>query len=189
MAESAFEPTLDGTALLCLDVQPLFLRAIGNADAVLQRCRFAVAAAVGLNLPVIFTEQVPHKLGGTEPTLRALAPDAEVFAKLAFSALGDEVIRRALADQYNIEHVILCGLETPICIYQTAIDARAAGWQVTLLSDAIGARRPSDADACVATLRASGVPVLSAETVFYSIVRGADHPSFKMYTELVKKYG
>jgi nicotinamidase-related amidase len=159
-----------GTLLLCIDLQPVFLRAVVDGGRVQRRCEFAVAAAVGLGLPVAFTEQVPQKLGGTAPALLALA------------------IRDALVRQQRVEHLLLCGIETPICVYQTAIAALAEGLQVTLLSDCIGARHPEDSAACLVALRAAGVHVLPSETIYYALLRDVQHPFFKPYTQLVKSH-
>jgi nicotinamidase-related amidase len=175
--------------LLCLDVQPVFLRAVLEGEQLSRRCRFAISAANGLGLPIVFTEQVPQKLGGTKPELLALAPTARVFGKETFSAFGDEAIREALRQELGVEHILLCGLETPVCVYQTAIDAVAAGIEVTLLSDCVGARRADDAASCLEALRRAGVHVLPAETVFYAMLRGVKHPFFKAYTQLVKSHG
>jgi len=177
------------TLLLCVDMQPVFVGAIADGARVQRRCEFAVAAAVGVGLPVAFTEQVPQKLGPTAPALLALAPQAPVWGKNAFSALGDDGIRDALLQQRGIRHLLLCGIETSVCIYQTAIGALAEGVQVSLLSDAVGARRPDDAQACLAALARSGVHVLPAETVFYALLHDTSHPFFRAYTQLVKTYG
>ncbi len=174
------------TALLCIDVQPVFVRAIADGARVQRRCEFAAAAAHGYGLRVVFTEQVPAKLGGTVPELLAVAPDAPALGKDTFSALADDAIRAALAPA---EHLLLCGLETPICIYQTALDALHAGLHVTILSDAVGARRPDDAAACLAALARAGAHVLPAETVFYALLGDVRHPFFKTYTQLVKSHG
>ena len=176
----------DDTLLLCVDMQPKFLAAIPGGASVQRRCEFAVAAAAGIGLPVAFTEQVPEKLGATAPSLLALAPQASVWAKTAFSALGDERIRDTLLQQHKFEHILLCGIETPVCIYQTSIAALAAGLQVTVLSDAIGARREDDAHSCLAALRHQGAHVLPAETVFYAMIQDVAHPYFRAYTQLVK---
>jgi len=180
----------EGAHLLCLDVQAPFLRAVAEGSQLLRRCQFAVAAAECLGLPVAFTEQVPDKLGPTVPELRQLAPAAPVFAKRAFSALGDPAVREALlGGAAPVEHVLLCGLETPICVYQTAVDALNADVQVTVLSDAVGARRAADAQACLEALARAGAHILPAETIYYALLGGADHPAFKAYTELVKSHG
>lgn len=183
------EPTpADGTLLLCIDVQPVFVRAIADGARLQRRCEFALAAATGLGVPVAFTEQVPQKLGGTAAELLAAAPEAAVFLKDTFSALADDATRMALLETRKVDHLLLCGLETPICVYQTAIAALAEGLHVTLLSDAIGARRPDDAAACLAALRHAGAHVLPSETVFYALLREVRHPFFKAYTQLVKSH-
>src|SRR6267154_595609 len=116
----------DGVLLLCIDMQPVFVSAMNDGPRVQHRCEFAIAAAHGLGLPVAFTEQVPQKLGGTAPELLALAFGAPVFGKSTFSALADDGIRDALLRDRGVEHLILCGIETSVCVYQTAVDARAA---------------------------------------------------------------
>lgn len=180
---------LDGVLLLCIDMQPVFVNAVTNGARIQRRCEFAVAAAHGLGLPVAFTEQVPQKLGGTTPELLALAFGAPVFGKNTFSAFADDGIRDALLRDRGVEHLILCGIETPVCVYQTALDARAAKIEVTVLSDAIGARRTDDADYCLDALARAGVHVLPSETVFYSLLHDVKHPFFKAYTQLVKSHG
>lgn len=179
-------PVPDDTLLLCVDMQPAFLRVIPDAERLQRRCEFAVACAVGLGIPVGFTEQVPHKLGGTVPHLLDLAPQASVWPKNTFSALADDGIRDALLRQRDVQHILLCGIETPVCVYQTATAALAEHLEVTVLSDAIGARRTDDARSCLDALARAGAHVLPAETVFYALLRDVSHPFFRTYTQLVK---
>lgn len=181
-------PSPSSGLLLCLDLQPVFLAAIGDSQRVHWRCSFALEAAAGLGLQVVFTEQVPAKLGHTADELLALAAAPAVFGKETFSALGDATISQHLTAS-GAGHLLITGLETPICVYQTARDALAAGYRVTLLSDCLGARRKDDADTVLSQLRHAGCTVLPAETVFYSLLGGARHPWFRDFTKLVKKYG
>ncbi len=173
--------------LLCLDLQPVFLAAICDSQRVHWRCSFALETAGGLGLPVIFTEQAPARLGGTAEDLLKLCPQSLVMGKDAFSAFGDEAIAGRLA-ALPTRRLLLCGIETPICVYQTARDARAAGWQVTVLADCVGARRAADAATVLAHLERTGCEVLPVETVFYALLRNARHPFFRAFTALVKKY-
>lgn len=174
--------------LLCIDMQPVFIRAIADGATVQRRCAFALAAAHGLGLPIVFTEQVPAKLGATADELRQLAPDAPAFGKTTFSALADAGIRAAI-DAHHPKQLWLCGIETSVCIYQTALAARQAGLAVIVLSDAVGARRPDDARVCLGHLARHGVQVLPAETVFYARLESVQHQFFKPYTQLVKSHG
>ena len=173
---------------MCVDFQAVFLKSVHDSDSLLKRTRFAIQAAKGFGMPVVFTEQVPQKLGATVPELLSLAPGARQFGKTAFSALADDGIRDAIRAM-DIEHLILCGLETSICVYQTALDALDAQLQVTILADAVSARRPEDAAVCLDALRARNhVFILPSETVFYSMLQDVKHPFFKTYTQLVKDH-
>src|SRR4051812_16882245 len=176
-------PIPDDALLLCVDMQPKFLAAIGDAARVKHRCEFAVAAAAGLGLAVAFSEQVPEKLGPTARELLDLAPSAATWPKTTFSALADDAIRDAVLRDRGVRHLLLCGIETPVCVYQTAIAALGDGLQVTVLSDAVGARRPDDARTCLEALQRAGVHVLPSETVFYALLQDVSHPFFRPYTQ------
>jgi nicotinamidase-related amidase len=172
--------------LLAVDLQPGLLAAIDPAGELTRDCRFALAAATGLGIPVAFTEQVPAKLGATPAVLRGAAPAAPVWAKETFSVLGDPTARGALLAPGGPRHLLLAGIETPICVYQTAIDALRAELEVTVLTDCVGARRPADAAAALGALARLGCHLLPAETVLYSLVQDARHPFFRDLTALVK---
>ena len=176
-----------GALLLCVDMQQFFLDEIADADRLISRVSFSIEVARTLGLNIAFTEQAPQKLGPTLPALLKLAPKAHQFGKTTFSAIADDGIRDALRS-YNVEHLILCGIETSICIYQTALDAIDNHFQVTILTDATGGRRPDDASPCLNSLIRAGAYVLPSEAVFYSILAGSQHPAFKAFNEVVKKY-
>lgn len=184
------EPAAPGAVLLAVDLQDTLLGMLPAAAARALRARatLAISAAAGLGIPVVFTEQVPEKLGPTSTALRKLAPAAPVFAKNTFSAIADSAVLAALRES-DIEHILLLGLETPICVYQSALGALAEGFQVTVLSDAIGARRADDHDACLSALRHAGVHVLPTETVLYALLHDAGHPFFRSLVALVKSAG
>jgi nicotinamidase-related amidase len=178
----------DKTLLLCIDMQPAFLAAIPQSQHTHWRCSFALEAARGLGVPVLFTEQVPEKLGKTAADLLALAAEPLVFAKDSFSALSEERFRTHLVGT-QAKHLVLCGIETPVCVYQTAFQAMGLGYRVTILADCVGARRSDDASTALASLVHSGCTVVPAETFFYALLGNARHPFFRSYTALVKKYG
>lgn len=153
-----------------------------------RRAEFAAHASQLLGISVAITEQAPDKLGGTMPALREAAPEAPVFPKTAFSALAAEGLIPWLRDR-NVQHLLLTGLESTVCIYQSAVQAMAEQFDVTLLSDAITQRRDDDRLDAFATLRNAGAHILPAETVLYSLFGDASHPRFREFTKLVKAYG
>ncbi|HUG13078.1 MAG TPA: isochorismatase family protein [Opitutaceae bacterium] len=179
--------TLDRALLVVIDMQPGFLKAIPGGDAVTRRCAFAISAAALVGIPVAFTEQVPAKLGPTDPALFALAPGAAVFGKDTFSACNDTAFAAAL-EARGTTHLLLAGIETPVCVFQTALGALGRGLHVTILSDAVGARRADDATDVLRYLAMKGCHILPSESVFYSVLGGAMHPRFREYTALVKQF-
>lgn len=178
---------LDAVALLVIDVQERLLPAMAEPEIFTDRVAFAIEAARHFNLKVIFTEQVPEKLGSTLPRLRQLAPNARVFKKSSFSALQAKGLQDYLRDQ-NIYHLLVCGLETPVCVYQTALQAADLDHDTTLLSDCLASRRPEDDAFVLPALTHSGCHLLPSEAVFYSMVADAENPTFKDFSRLVKHY-
>jgi nicotinamidase-related amidase len=177
----------DHPLLLCIDLQPTLLKVIPGSAEVLRRCCFAVEAAKGFGLPLLFTEQAPAKLGPAAPELLALVDQPVVLAKDDFSALANGPVQAAIRAG-GARHLLLGGVETPVCVFQTARDALEAGLTVTLLSDCVGGRRGEDAAAALRHLEKLGANLLPVETVFYALLQSARHPFFRDLTRLVKKY-
>lgn len=173
--------------LLLIDFQDVFLKVIPNQEQLLQRTRFAIRAAELLGVAVAATEQLPSKLGETTDQLADLIDGSTpIFDKNAFSALEAEGLDRWI-ETNQIEHILIAGLETSICIYQTAIQALSQDIGVTLLSDCIGERRPEDREPVLKQLLSMEAHVLPSETIFYSLIGSAEHPQFKELTQLVKE--
>ena len=173
-------------ALLVIDVQPVFLNSMPCGERLAKDCRFVVAAASALGVRTVFCEQRPDKLGGTLEAVRAAAPDAPVFAKSSFSAFGAEGLLGWIRAN-DITHLLVIGLETPICVYQTVLAALAEDIDVTVLSDAVGGRRDTDHEAARRALeKKSSCHFLPSESVFYSLMGDSSHPAFKAVSALVK---
>lgn len=172
-------------ALLVIDMQSVFMKAVPRADMLQKRVAFAIGASQLLGIEVVFTEQVPDKLGTTEESLLALAPQAPVFGKTAFSAFGAEGLAAHLRGR-GVRHLLIAGIETPICVYQTATEALRNDFDVTVLADAVGCRRTEDAPFALDAIREAGAFILPSETVFYGILKDASDPRLRAFTQLVK---
>lgn len=176
-------------ALLAVDLQPAFLEVMHDGALMKQRCLYALEVAALLEIPVFFTEQYPEKLGSTDEQIKAAAgTNARYFSKTTFSAFGANGLSEELSDK-GVRHLLVMGLEIPICIYNTALEASSRDSACTLLSDCMSARRIEDAEVCLDFLRGStDCHILPSETVFYSLLRDAKDPLFRDFTKLVKKY-
>lgn len=174
--------------LLAVDLQPVYTALMPEPEAFLKRVQFTIEAATLLGIPSFFTEQNPARLGGSHPEVLACAPEAHPpFAKTSFSALKNDLTLDSIRER-NIDHLLLVGLESSICIYQTALDALAQDIGVTILSDATASRIHEDKLIVEEALEKAGCTLLPSETVFYSILGTSDHPQFRDFLNLVKKH-
>ena len=174
-------------ALLVIDAQDTFISSLTDSSTFLQRCSFAIEAARTLGLHTLFTEQVPDKLGHTNKELIRRAIRPKIFHKTSFSALSAPGLENFLRDN-EVYHVLVCGLETPICVYQTAVQAIDKDIDATFLSDALGCRRIEDGNVALNAIIGLGCSALPTETVFYGLLSDALHPQFKEFSNLVKTY-
>ena len=173
--------------LLLIDFQDVFLKEIPDREQLLKRSTFALKAAELLGVSVAVTEQIPEKLGTTTKALSGYwEVNTPVFDKSAFSAFEAEGLQRWIESK-QIDHLLLAGIETSICVYQTALQALDAEIGVTLLSDCIGERRLEDRDPVLEQLLSMDAHILPSETIFYSLIGSAEHPQFREFNELVKK--
>ena len=173
--------------LLLIDFQDVFLKEIPDRERLLKRSTFALKAAELLGVSVAVTEQIPEKLGATTGVLSGyLEVNTPVFDKSAFSAFEAEGLHRWIESK-QIDHLLLAGIETSICIYQTALQALSADIGVTLLSDCISERRLEDRAPVLEQLLSMDVHILPSETIFYSLLGSAEHPQFREFNELVKE--
>ena len=174
--------------ILFIDLQDTFLKAIINQECLIKRSCFIAEAATLLGCSTAITEQLPEKLGVTNLAIADCLPEhTPTYSKSSFSALEAEGIDRWI-EANQIDHLLLAGIETSVCVYQTAVQGLGQDIGVTLLADCIGERRPGDREPVLKQLLSMEAHVLPSETIFYSLLGSAEHPKFKAFTELVKKY-
>lgn len=173
--------------LLLIDFQDVFLKEIPDRERLLKRSTFALKAAELLGVSIAVTEQIPEKLGATTQVMRSYWDvNTPVFDKSAFSAFDAEGLHQWI-ESNQIDHLLLAGIETSICIYQTALQALGADIGVTLLSDCISERRLEDRAPVLEQLLSMDAHILPSETIFYSLLGSAEHPQFREFNELVKE--
>ncbi|MCX7780790.1 MAG: hydrolase [Negativicutes bacterium] len=177
--------TRNRSALIVVDVQENLLSAIYDWEAVLATIVKLVKCANILNIPVIVTEQYPKGLGSTHRHIRELLPKFEPYEKITFSCFGspDFVMRLR---QIGCETLLLAGIETHICVSQTALDALEKGYRVHVAADASGSRALFNKETGLAKLRQAGVVITSFEIALHEWLERADTQEFKAVLPLVK---
>ena len=172
--------------LLVVDVQEAFRGVIGDFARVASRIAVAVRGFQELGRPIFVTEQYPKGLGRTATEIiSALPADFEYIEKSAFSSCGASGFEDRLKSS-GVSQILLCGLETHICVNQTAHDLLHLGFDVHLLADCIASRFEQDKHAGLSKMSASGVVPSTVEMALFEMMRDAKHEKFKHIQQLVK---
>ena len=176
---------LDDSLLLLIDLQSKLIPAMAEKDSLILRNQKLLEGLNALELPIIATEQYPEGLGDTVSEIAPLLMGAEVFAKKAFSAVDDAAILAAL-QKSGRNNVILTGVESHVCVQQTAIDLVAKGFNVMVLVDCISSRNLADKKIALKRFAAEGILLGTSESLLFELTRAATHPSFRTISKIVK---
>jgi nicotinamidase-related amidase len=177
----------DDTALLVVDMQERLLAVIPQRKRIEWNCRRLVDGAQMLGVRTAVTEQNPEKLGATAATLSAGLTDAP-HAKMAFScgACGELFPAWQAA---GVERVLLCGIETHVCVQQTAFDLLAAGYRVYVPADAVGTRGAIDHEVALRRMESSGATITTTEAALFEWCERAGTDAFRKISALAKEAG
>ncbi len=174
------------TALVVVDFQEAFRSPINDFAQIAARISIAVRGFQILNLPIIVTEQYPKGLGRTaEEILFSLPTDFEIIEKTAFSSCGASAFMEKLRAS-GATQIALCGLETHVCVNQTAHDLLNENFEVHLLTDCVSSRFTPDKETALRKMQASGVVPSSIEMALFELMADAKHERFKEIQELIK---
>lgn len=172
--------------LLVVDVQEAFIEPIHEIERVIERSRVMIEAARLLGLPIVVTEQYPKGLGRTVEVLRtALGQEQRYFEKQTFSCCGVEAVRQALLETGRSQ-VLLVGIETHVCVAQTALDVQALGLRPYVAVDAASSRRQLDADVALRRLARAGVVLTTTEAAIMEMTVWSRHEAFKGISRLIR---
>jgi nicotinamidase-related amidase len=169
--------------LVLVDVQDKLLAKIPAATTLIRNAGFLLDVAASLDVSVLATEQYPKGLGPTHAELlrRLRLPP---LPKTCFSCCGAEAFLAAL-EPARKPNVVLMGMETHVCIAQTALDLVSSGFQLFLPVDALGSRNSLDHDTALRRLESAGAVLTTVEAIAFEWVADASHPQFKSVSRMV----
>ncbi|MFT3989713.1 hydrolase [Aestuariivirga sp.] len=174
--------------LLLIDMQEKLLPAMANAQEAEHRCGILLEAAKTLDVPVMTSEQYPKGLGHTVPSLQDKLGNAPVFEKSAFSCWRDEAMKAALIAQHEggRPQAIMAGIESHVCVLQTAVDLAQSGFAVYAVADAMSSRAVSSIPLAHDRMRQEGVEIVSTEMAVFELLGRAGTPAFKALSALIR---
>lgn len=177
----------EDAVLVVVDVQDRLASVMPRRDTVVASSVLLLRAAHELGMPSIVTRQYPQGLGDVVPEFAEVIGGATVVDKTSFDCLREPAFADALASSGR-RQVVLAGMESHICVTQTALALVTEGYGVHVVADAVCSRRDRDRDVALDRLRTAGVTVTVTESVIYEALGEADTPEFRAVLGLVKEH-
>lgn len=172
------------SVLMVIDIQERLVPSMKVADQVIQNTSTLITTAKEFNMPIITTEQYPKGLGNTVGQLKDQIDSNYLFEKVSFSAYTDDV--KYLLESLDKRKVIITGMETHICVFQTVRDLLSEGYEVFLVSDAICSRTKENYKNGLALMARMGAVITNTETVLFDLLKEAATPEFRTLSKLIK---
>lgn len=172
-------------SLVVVDVQEKLAAVMSGREELVRNCSILVQAAKALGMPILWCQQAPQSLGETVEGLREHLEGIEPINKTSFSCAGELAFMEALA-KAGTQTVILCGIETHVCVWQTAADLMKRDHKVQVVADAVTSRTEANKQIALARMAREGITVTSTEMLLFELLRDAKHPQFRTLAKLIK---
>lgn len=175
----------DEAALLVIDVQERILPVMRNSNILLENILKLVKGCKVLGLPIYYTEQYPKGLGSTADELKEELLEAKYYIKSSFSCFGAGSLFTDLKNK-GIKKVIVCGIESHVCVQQTVLDFLANGFCVALAADAVSSRKKINFNLAIKKMQQEGADITSVESILFELLVNCGTEEFKSISRIVK---
>ena len=176
---------VDKCVLVVIDIQGKLAQLMHQKEALIENAQKLIKGVQILEIPIIVTEQYPKGLGPTIPEVVALFPSFKPLPKVAFSCCGDEGFQRELL-AVDRRQIMICGIETHVCVYQTTVDLLASGYEVEVVADVVSSRTADNREIALQRIRDEGANITSVEMALFELMKVAEGPKFKEVSKIVK---
>lgn len=177
--------TRENSTGLIIDIQEKLFPAIAENDLLLKRCKILIEGLNILGIPTVFTQQYTKGLGNTLEEITSLCPNFDYFEKKSFSCLDDAGFRSYI-EQAGRNTVILAGIESHVCVLQTAVDLQEQGYSPVVISDCISSRQLYEKQTALNRFALEGIRVSTTESLLFELTRYSDAAEFKSISKIIK---
>jgi len=177
--------TIDNTVLLIVDVQGKLAHLMHDKQNLFENIKRIIRGAQVLKIPILLAEQNPNGLGPTIPEITGLFAKLEPISKLSFSCCGSDRFIKELKALHP-ENVLIAGIETHVCVYQTAGDLIKAQYAVEIIADAVSSRTLENKRIGLEKIRDAGGKLTSVETALFELLGVAEGDGFRKIIKIVK---
>jgi len=171
--------------LVVVDVQGKLAQLMHDKESLFKNIQILVKAAKMLDIPILWCQQCPDSLGPTVTDIAQLLTDYEPINKSSFSCCGEEKFNIRL-NESSRQQIILCGIETHVCIFQTALDLQRKGFYVDVIADAVSSRTLENKQIALDRMTVGGINISCTEMALFELLKTAEHPQFKNIAKLIK---
>jgi nicotinamidase-related amidase len=171
--------------LLIIDMQERLLPQIEDSANLTNNAVILIQCCKILNLPVLVTEQYPEGIGPTAPALAPELDHCPKISKRSFSCWRESLFLKALEATAR-KQIIIAGIETHVCVFQTAADLLQKGYEVQVAHDAVGSRTAANKEVGLNRMRAKGVDITSVESCLFELLETSACPEFKQVLRYLK---
>mgnify|MGYP006309349825 CR=1 FL=1 len=179
------KPETEQLLLMLIDVQGKLAEVVDRRERLYDRLSRLIRGLRALQAPVLWVEQNPQRMGPTIQIVRELLHNLTPLSKMSFSCCADADCMSAI-ESSGRRQVVLAGIETHVCIYQTARDLLAGGYAVYVAEDAVSSRDPDDKQYALQSLAAAGAGITTVERLLFELIGTAEHPAFREILQIVK---
>lgn len=172
------------TTIMIIDIQERLVPAMNRKDEVVSNAKIIIQCAKEMDIPVVYTEQYPRGLGHTIEELSQLIEEGQRFEKVSFSAFTDEV-QEALK-KANRKKIIIIGMETHVCVYQTVRDLLLNGYEVFVVNDGVASRTEENYLNGLDIMQKMGAVITNTEMLVFDLLKRAGTDEFKTMSKLIK---
>ncbi|MGN7387476.1 hydrolase [Sporosarcina sp. SAFN-015] len=177
--------TKDQTVFVLVDVQGKLARIVHDSEELIDNLRKLISCLRILNVPIIWLEQYPDGLGSTVEEVAEQLEGLTPIPKMTFSAYKTEAFRNALLTTQKSQ-ILIAGIETHICVYQTAADLKESNYDVQIVEDAVSSRTLANKQLGLEKMEALGIFGTSVEMAIYELLESADAKEFKQILKIIK---
>jgi len=177
--------TKENTIGLVIDIQERLFPAMFEKEMLLKNALMLIQGLSALKLPLLITQQYTKGLGETIPEIKSVIPEFSFIEKRDFSCCDEPAVIEKLKD-LKTKNIIICGIESHVCVLQTAVDLKDAGLNPLVVMDCVSSRTKENIELAKERFRKEGILMTSYESILFELTRSSTAPEFKAISKLVK---
>lgn len=176
---------LKNTVLTVIDIQGNLAHAMYDKESLFKGLEQLIKGFSALKIPIILTEQNPKGLGPTLPEIMELLPGVKPIPKMSFSCCDEKAYMESI-NAHGKRKILIAGIESHICVYQTSAALLDMGYEVQVVADAVASRFPENRKMALKKMVRMGAEMTSVEMALFELLKTADHEKFREIVKIIK---